>query len=233
MKISEILGGCSPLVIERCEKLVSYVGRIRWRQVPAKNRILPTETGKVAPVYENGDYVEFDVDSWKAMVPAKMSVNTELNSLEERVSEGVYQWSRLYVTREGWMHRQRPHNKGHDVVTRFLRARPNQVSRSDVNSFGRVLQAYFDKYGYSSLSCKHGLRTMRMDGVMQFIGHWMYRLDPWNPAWESTQLYRDNLWGEPGNLTLSVAAAPVRLDGATSELPATARQLEDELARKS
>ena len=62
MGISEILGGCSPLVVERCEMLVSYARRIRWLQVPAKIRILPTETGTVAPVYDNGDYVEFDVD---------------------------------------------------------------------------------------------------------------------------------------------------------------------------
>ena len=76
MGISEILGGCSPLVVDRCEKLVLYVRRIRWCQVSAKNRILPTETGTVAPVYDNGDYVEFDVDGWKPMVPAKMLVNT-------------------------------------------------------------------------------------------------------------------------------------------------------------
>ena len=193
MGISEILGGCSPLVVDRCEKLVSYVRRIRWRQVPAKNRILPTKTGTVAPVYDNGDYVEFDVDGWKPMVPAKMLVNTELNSLKERISEGVDRGSRLYGTTEGWMHRHCPQNEGPDVVTRFLRTRPKQVSRSEVDSSGRVLQAYFDKYGYSSLSRKHGLRTIRMDGVMQFIGHCMYRLDPWNPAWEVTQLYRDNL----------------------------------------
>ena len=74
---------------------------------------------------------------------------------------------------------------------------------------------------------------MRMNGVMQFIGHCMYRLDPWNPAWEGTQLYRDNLWGEAGNRTLPVAAAPVRLHRAPSERPATARQLENELARES
>ena len=201
--------------------------------MPAKNRILPTETGTVAPVYDNGDYVEFDVDGWKHMVPAKMLVNTELNSLEERISEGVHRGSRLYRTTEVWMHRHRPHNEGHDVVTRFLRARPNPVSLSEVDSSGRLLQAYFDKYGYSSLSRKHVLRTMRMDGVMQFIGHCMYRLDPWNPAWEGTQLYRDNLWGEPGNLTLPVAAAPVRMHRAPSEVPATARQLEDELTRES
>ena len=46
-----------------------------------------------------------------------------------------------------------------------------KVSRSDVDSSGRVLRAYFDKYGYPSLSRKHGLQTMGMDGVMQFIGH--------------------------------------------------------------
>ena len=57
------------------------------------------------------------------MVPAKMLVNTELNSLEERISEGVDRGSRLHGTTEGWMHRHRPHNEGHDVVTRFLRAR--------------------------------------------------------------------------------------------------------------
>ena len=70
----------------------------------AKNRILPTETGTVAPVYDNGAYVEFDVDSWKPMVPAKMLVNTELNSLEERVLGGVDRGSRLYGTTGGWMH---------------------------------------------------------------------------------------------------------------------------------
>ena len=178
MGISEILGGCSPLVVEQCEKLVSYVRRIRWRQVPAKHRILTTETGTVAPVYDNGDYVDFDVDSWRPLVPAKMLVNTELNSLGERGSEGVDRGSRLYGTTEGWMHRHRPHNERHDVITRILRARPNQVSRSEGDSSGRVLQAYFDKYGYSSLSRKHGLRIMRMDDVMRFIGHCMYRLDP-------------------------------------------------------
>ena len=57
------------------------------------------------------------------------------------------------------------------------------------------MQSYFDKHGYSTLARRHGLTTIRIDGVMQFVGQCLFRLDPEDQVWAARSAYPDPLWG--------------------------------------
>ena len=216
MGVDQILEGCPPIVVERCQELHEFIERVRWFDVPAQNRNLPNEVGSVTPVYEGGEFVPFDPDDWRPVLPQAMLAVEILMSQEDRVSERVDRGSRVFGKTEGWISVQNPRIGELDVISQFLRGRPEDITRGDVVRVNRIMQSYFDKYGYSTLARRHGLTTMRIDGVMQFVGQCLFRLDPEDPVWAAGSAYRDPLWGTADDMAQPAAGSGDALGAASS-----------------
>ena len=163
---------------------------------------------------EGGEFVPFDPDDWRPVLPQAMLAVEILMSQEDRVSERVDRGSRVFGKTEGWISVQNPRVGELDVISQFLRGRPEDITRGDVVRVNRIMQSYFDKYGYSTLARRHGLTTMRIDGVMQFVGQCLFRLDPEDPVWAAGSAYRDPLWGTADDRAQPAAGSGDRFGGA-------------------
>lgn len=49
--------------------LLDMVERVRWSQVPPQQRLLPADSGPFTPIYQGGDWVEFNPESWTVVSP--------------------------------------------------------------------------------------------------------------------------------------------------------------------
>ena len=207
MGVDQILQGCPPMVVERCQELHEVIERVRWFDVPAQNRHLLNEVGSVTPVYGGGELVPFDPDNWRpVLLQAVLAVEIP-TSQEDRVSERVDRGPYVFGKTEGWISVQNPRVGELDVTSQFLRGRPEDITRADVVRLNRITQSYFDKYGYSTLARRHGLNTMEIDGVMQFVVQCLFRLNPEDPAWAAGSAYRDPLWGTADDMAQSAAGS--------------------------
>ena len=130
-----------------------------------------------------------------------------LTSQEDRVSERVDRGPRVFGKTEGWISVQNPRVGELDVISQFLRGRPEDITRGDVVRVNRIMQSYFNKYGYSALARRHGLTTMRIDGVMKFVGQCLFDLDPEDPVWAAGSAYRDPLWGTADDMAQPAAGS--------------------------
>ena len=70
MSVEGILEGVQSEVTEKVIRLVGYVERILWRVADRLNRQPPMNPGTFTPVYDNGDWVHFDVTQWAPVVPS-------------------------------------------------------------------------------------------------------------------------------------------------------------------
>ena len=68
MGVEGILEGVQSEVTEKIIRLVGYVERIRWRFADRLNRQPPMNPGTFTSVYDNGDWVHFDVTQWVPVV---------------------------------------------------------------------------------------------------------------------------------------------------------------------
>ena len=170
MGVDQILEGCPLILVERCQELHESIERVRWFEVPAQNRHLPNQVGSVTPVYDGGEFVPFDLDNWCPVLPQAMLAMEIPTSREDRVSERVDRAPRVFGETEGWLSVQNPRLSEPNVISQFLRDRPEDITRAEVVPLNRIMQSYFEKYGYSALARRLGLTTMRIDGIMQFVG---------------------------------------------------------------
>ena len=101
MGVDLILEGCSPIVIERCQELHEFIERGRWFDVPAQNPHLPNEVGSVTPLYGGGEFVPFDPDNRRPVLPQAMLAVEILTSQDDRVSELVDRGPRVFGKTKG------------------------------------------------------------------------------------------------------------------------------------
>ena len=91
--VSNILREASSSVIESAEALLNEVRVIRWDRVTSENRLLPRMSYRFTPVYQSGEFVEFDVDNWCTQLAGDMYLPRDSNG---RVIGITQRGSRLY-----------------------------------------------------------------------------------------------------------------------------------------
>ena len=84
--VEGILEGVQSEVTEKIVRLVGYVERICWRVADRPNRQLPMNPGTFTPVYDNGDWVHFDVTQWAPVVPSSGMVSHASVTESDRVT---------------------------------------------------------------------------------------------------------------------------------------------------
>ena len=65
LETGSILHGASGDEIRDLDNLLLEVRCIRWDRVPITNRFLPRDNSRFTPVYNNGEFVEWDVTNWR------------------------------------------------------------------------------------------------------------------------------------------------------------------------
>ena len=184
--------------------------------MPAQYHHLPNQVSSVIPLYNDGEFFPFDPDNWCPVLPEAVLAVEIKTSREDRVSERVDRGPRVFGKTEGWHSVQNPRVGELDVISQFLRCRPEDITRAEAVRLIRIMQSYFDKYGYSTLARRHGLTTMRIYGVMQFVGQCLPRLNPEDPVWAAGSAYRDPLWGTADDMAQPAAGSGDTLGDASS-----------------
>ena len=72
LETGNILHGASGDEIRDLDTLLWEVRCIRWDRVPITNRFLPRDNSRFTPVYENGEFVEWDVTNWRTNLSEDM-----------------------------------------------------------------------------------------------------------------------------------------------------------------
>ena len=170
----------------------------------------------VTPVYGCGDFVPFDPDNGCPVLPQAMLAVEIPTSQDDRVSERVECGPRVFGKTEGWLSVQNPRLSEPDLISQFLRGRPEDITRAEFVRLKHIIQSYFDMYGYSNLARRHGLTTMRIDGIMQFVGQCLFRLNPEVPVWAAGSAYRDALWGTADDTARLAAESGDPVGGASA-----------------
>ena len=102
MGVEGILEGVQSEAMEKIIRLVGYVERIRWRVADRLNRQPPMNPGTFTPVYDNGDWVHFDVTQWAPVVPSSGMVAHAPVTESDRVAFQVDRGTRFYGNRRLW-----------------------------------------------------------------------------------------------------------------------------------
>ena len=102
MGVEGILEGVQSEVMEKVVRLVGYVERIRWRVADRLNRQPPMNPGTSTPVYDNGDWVHFDVTQWAPVVPSSGMVAHAPVTESDRVAFQVDRGTRFYGNTRSW-----------------------------------------------------------------------------------------------------------------------------------
>ena len=89
-------------VTEKIIRLFVYVERIRWRVADRMNRQPPMNPGTFTPVYNNGDWVRFDVTQWAPVVPSSGMIAHALVTESGPVAFQVDRGTRFYGNTRSW-----------------------------------------------------------------------------------------------------------------------------------
>ena len=127
-------------MVERCQELHEFIERVRWFEMRAQNLHLPNQVGSVTPVYGGGEIVPFDPDNWRPVPPQAVLAVEIPKSQEDRVSERVDRGPRVFGETEGWLSIQNRRVSELDVISWFLRGRPEDITRAKVERLNRIMQ---------------------------------------------------------------------------------------------
>ena len=86
MWLKRILEGLEEGVSDKVIRVVGYIEHIKWGCVSSQYRQPPEVPGTFTPVFDNGDFVMFDVAEWVPLLDEDGMVETEPQDDESRVA---------------------------------------------------------------------------------------------------------------------------------------------------
>ena len=96
MELEGILEGVEEGVADKVIRLVGYIEHIKWGCVSSEYYQPPDVPGTFTPVFDNGDFVMFDVAEWVPLLGEDGMVETEPQDDESRVASRIDRGARVY-----------------------------------------------------------------------------------------------------------------------------------------
>lgn len=97
--VSYMFDGANRGIITDIRSLLWEIKCIRWGRVTNVNRYIPRFAQEPTPTYDNGDFVEFDVDAWQTRLSSDMYLSLDADNNPIGNNE---RGQRMYGSTEGW-----------------------------------------------------------------------------------------------------------------------------------